>query len=299
MISVVVPLYNKEKSITKCIESVLRQSYREIEIIVVNDGSTDMSLNRVNSLTDERIKVFSYSNSGVSKARNIGISQSSGDYIAFLDADDYWEKDYLLEMMDVITANPDCALFGARQYIVSSGQISLSRIGRLNKNRLLITDDYFKYAKDAILFHASGIIVNKKFIVDNGLRFDERLKFGEDLDFYFSIALRSKVAFNPKPLTYYSLIAENRAMSRKKAFDERLIGNLPKYAKYYACNPSFRDFLNKYLMSCWLLLLREKASVTEIASMLSIIDPRSLSVVLRAFFYLPLPMKKMLVLFRR
>ena len=92
MISVVIPLYNKEKYIKRAIESVLNQTFQKFEIIVVNDGSTDKSAEIVQNIKDPRIRLINQKNAGVSAARNRGIQEAKYEYIAFLDADDFWEK---------------------------------------------------------------------------------------------------------------------------------------------------------------------------------------------------------------
>ena len=95
--SIVIPLYNKEPFIEKTIQSVLDQTFKDFEIIIINDGSTDKSLGEVECLNDERISIFTIINQGVSHARNHGIHKAKGHYIAFLDADDYWESEFLTE----------------------------------------------------------------------------------------------------------------------------------------------------------------------------------------------------------
>lgn len=90
MISVVIPLYNKDKQIAKTLYSVLKQTYPNFEVIVVNDGSTDNSLSEVSKISDSRIRLICQENKGVSAARNRGIQEAKSDYIAFLDADDEW-----------------------------------------------------------------------------------------------------------------------------------------------------------------------------------------------------------------
>lgn len=87
-ISVVIPLYNKEKSIAQSLQSVLNQSYTDFEIVVVDDGSTDKSVEIVEGIEDARLKLFKQPNAGPSKARNTGVGHASGEWIVFLDADD-------------------------------------------------------------------------------------------------------------------------------------------------------------------------------------------------------------------
>ena len=108
MISVIIPLYNKQDSITGTIQSVLGQSVTDFELVVVDDGSTDNSVVMVQEIHDERIRVISKQNGGVCSARNAGIRAAHGEYVALMDADDIWDKDYLKEQLRMVADFPDC-----------------------------------------------------------------------------------------------------------------------------------------------------------------------------------------------
>ena len=124
ILSVVIPLYNKKQTVCRAVSSVLNQTYRDFELIIVDDGSVDGSIDIVKSNFDDcRIRYISQDNLGVSSARNNGVKNSVGEWVFFLDADDIWLPSYLAEMYGVIERNPDanmvgCASFGA--YIYSS-----------------------------------------------------------------------------------------------------------------------------------------------------------------------------------
>ena len=107
LISVIVAAYNAEKSIEKCIYSILYNSMKEIEIIIVDDGSNDSTLDIIGKLAlkDHRIRVFSKENGGAASARNFGLNCSRGEYVIFVDADDYIERDMLLKMYDLSEKN--------------------------------------------------------------------------------------------------------------------------------------------------------------------------------------------------
>src|SRR6218665_1515018 len=114
MFSIVIPLYNKEKWVTACINSILNQHFTDFELIIVDDGSTDKSLELVkNQFNDERIKIIRQKNAGVSVARNTGIAHASYKYIAFMDADDYWHPDYLKLNCDALLQNPKIDIIGS------------------------------------------------------------------------------------------------------------------------------------------------------------------------------------------
>ncbi len=106
LISVVIPVYNGERTIAETLESVLNQTYRNLEIIIIDDGSTDDSLNIISQYDDSRIQVFSYPNSGVSKSRNRGITLAQGQYISFIDADDLWTREKLIKQIEVLQNTP-------------------------------------------------------------------------------------------------------------------------------------------------------------------------------------------------
>ena len=120
-ISVIVPVYNAEKFIDKCIESVINQTYKEIELILVNDGSKDNSLKILQKYEKQYpriIKVFSQTNKGVGAARNLGIKHVSGKYIFFLDSDDWIELDYLVKLYEDISKN-DIVISGFKSYDIN------------------------------------------------------------------------------------------------------------------------------------------------------------------------------------
>ncbi|MBD2425194.1 glycosyltransferase [Phormidium sp. FACHB-1136] len=110
IISVIIPAYNAEKTIKETLESALNQSFRDLEVIVIDDGSTDKTAEIVSGLEDNRIRFFSYPNSGAQISRNRGIEKSTGDYLSFLDADDLWTPDKLEAQYFALQEHSDCAV---------------------------------------------------------------------------------------------------------------------------------------------------------------------------------------------
>lgn len=107
MLSVVIPVYNSEETISRCLKSVLEQTYKDLEIIIIDDGSTDKSFEKCRGFSDERITILKTDNGGVSRARNIGISKAKGEYITFLDSDDWIDKNAYEKMMACFDKNID------------------------------------------------------------------------------------------------------------------------------------------------------------------------------------------------
>ncbi|MGA9379390.1 MAG: glycosyltransferase family A protein, partial [Phormidium sp.] len=123
LISVIIPVYNGEKTIRETIESVLNQTYKNFELIVINDGSQDATLEVVSAIEDQRLKVFSYSNAGLSASRNRGIFQANSEFITFLDADDLWLPDKLESQFNALQNNSEAALaYSWTNYIDESGK---------------------------------------------------------------------------------------------------------------------------------------------------------------------------------
>src|SRR5690606_18820867 len=111
MFSIVIPLYNKEQSVTNTLQSVLNQTFTEFEVVIVNDGSTDNSVEKVEAFNDPRIRLIHQANAGVSAARNKGIKEANYEWIAFLDADDLWMEDHLQVLNQMIQEYPEYKVF--------------------------------------------------------------------------------------------------------------------------------------------------------------------------------------------
>lgn len=180
------PVYNKELYINESINSVINQSFKDWELIIVNDGSTDNSLSIASSFEDSRIKVFSTKNSGVSSARNFGIDHHCGDYITFFDADDILDEHYLESLYDP-TAD---MVIGGLTKVDYKGNI----IERVNPPYLgLIKIDkiakafYRNQSKTGIYGYVSTKLIKSKIIKNNNIRFDSSITLAEDFDFFLEV----------------------------------------------------------------------------------------------------------------
>ena len=247
MISVIIPLYNKEKSITTTLESVLAQTYTDFEVVIVNDGSTDNSLavceDFINSLTPSlanSIHVFSKTNGGVSSARNLGIEKSGGEYIAFLDADDRWEPEFLAAMVRLINNYPYASLYGLGYGWIRDGQ-QISRIGE-NMRGIIPNDGSW-----LMRFWTSTCCAPKSAIQKVGL-FNEHLTHGEDLDMWWRLMLNGDAVFdNTKEYAYYIEDAENRAMHRVPPIEHHVVSVIDQYVEARMKNSAFRMAFDKQM----------------------------------------------------
>ena len=192
LISVVIPAYNAQKTITQTIESVLNQTFSDFELIVINDGSQDSTLDIVSSISDSRVQVFSYPNSGPQKSRNRGIEHSSGEYISFLDADDLWTPDKLEAQLKALQENPQAGVaYSWTDYIDESGKLLPQRIyGNFTG------DVYVKLLLADFVGNGSNPLIRKQALVEVG-GFDELLVAGQDWDMW--VRLASKYPFVAVP----------------------------------------------------------------------------------------------------
>jgi len=215
MFSVIVPLYNKQRHIKRTLESILYQSFDEFEILVINDGSTDESLKEVESIDSDKIKTISQKNQGVSVARNNGIKSAKYPYIAFLDADDTWEVDFLKEISLLINDYPTAGMYCSAYNIIYKDTKKLCKsFSRLESNFRGYLDDYFKYAIDQPIVTASSVVIPKN-VFDNIGNFKSKYARGEDLDMWTRIALNYKVAYTNLSLANYHKDSDNMATLKK------------------------------------------------------------------------------------
>lgn len=216
MISIVIPLYNKEKSITATLESVLAQTYTDYEVIVVDDGSTDHSANIVRELANVKIRLICKSNGGVCSARNRGIEEAKGEYIALLDGDDFWDKDYLAEQVRMIEDFPEAAMWGINYAETNNGKLIRRLTTGLPDGYRGYVENYFMIQnRSSDLFCSSSVVIRRDVFDKVGL-FDERIKYAEDSDMWFRIIASEKVAFYDKYMVYYQWDAENRTMNKHR-----------------------------------------------------------------------------------
>ena len=240
--SIIIPLYNKEKHIKNTLQSVLDQSFSNFEVIIVNDGSTDNSLNQVNAVIDERIKVYSIENSGVSAARNYGIKKAQAEYIAFLDADDLWETSFLEYITKLIDSYPKEHVFATALKIKKNTDYYFATYRNLTlddgESKVL---NYFKYSLDHSLLHCTCTVFNKGIIKSVGT-FDESLTTSEDTDYWIRIGLKHSIVFLNKPLAIHQVVNNGLTKSNRKKFKSI---DFSKYEDQKNHSSYFKKFINK------------------------------------------------------
>ena len=228
-ISVIIPLYNKEKTIKKTIESVLNQTFTEYEIIVVNDGSTDRSLEIVKRINDSRIRIIDKDNEGVSTTRNRGFNEANGDWLLFLDADDLLEHRTLEILTKQISKYPMCLAHTANYETIYNDNkvVSFSYIEEG------VIRDPFKYIWEKKWNMRLGAYIVKKELVEKIGGFHDTITIGEDNYFNWKILQETQVSYIQYIAMYYDLRC-NELSHRKFAYNRHIehYMTLPKEYPY-------------------------------------------------------------------
>ena len=197
MISVIIPLYNKEKTVANTIQTVLGQTFQDFEIVIVDDGSTDGSAGEVGKIDDPRIRLIRQQNAGVSAARTKGVEEARGEYVAFLDADDEWKPDYLATQYALTQKYPDCGVFAMNyEFRNAQGKTTPTIIRRLPfSGSDGILTNYFEVASYSNPpLWTSAVMARKDAILSIG-GFPVGIKSGEDLLTWARLACRYKIAY--------------------------------------------------------------------------------------------------------
>lgn len=208
-LSVIIPLYNKERTIRKTINTVLNQDYKNFELIIVDDGSKDDSIRIASTIQDKRIHIISQQNAGVSKARNNGVSKASGDYVIFLDADDVWYKNHLTVLVGLINDyGRECDVFTTNfSRIFPDGE------EYVNRNDLTrgIIPNYFKASIKGDVTCSSCVCIRRTSFHKIG-GFNPKYTHGEDTDLWNRMGRKYQYAYSPEVTCSY-LLDQNASCS--------------------------------------------------------------------------------------
>ena len=237
--SVVIPLYNKEKFIGNTLQSVLGQTFSDFEVVVVDDGSTDSSAATVKQFTDSRIQYYSKENEGVSTARNFGINAAASDFIAFIDADDFWYPDFLQTMHQNIQRFPDQMVFSAAIEVETARNLIPAQYS-IQKTGVCELVDFFEAScKEAVIW-TSAAVFHKDVFQKCGV-FDMAIKSGQDTDLWMRIGLVYKVVFCWKVLARY--VYDDNSLSKNMAYTATKI-NFSKFSELEKSNSKLKKYLD-------------------------------------------------------
>ena len=258
--SIVVPLYNKAPYVEKALRSILAQTFTDWELIVVDDGSTDGSAEvaeRVLKTTDKslqksdngwEISPFAHwqlihkENGGVSSARNEGVAASQGEYLCFLDADDWWAPTFLEEMNQLIENYSDAGIYGTNYWYVKSGRqrvnVTTAETGYINYCKV--------YAEKLQMPLWTGAVCLPRTSFDEVGGFKPSLCLGEDFDVWIRVALKHKVAFLNKPLSYYNqdVNLNTRYVGKLHNPKTHMLWNLDYLSEVEKSNPDYKKLID-------------------------------------------------------
>lgn len=238
--SIVIPLYNKQHFIAITLESVLSQTFEDFEIIIVNDGSTDASENKVKQFNDPRIQYYLRENKGVSAARNFGITLSKGSYIAFLDSDDFWYPDFLQTMhRNIGRYGKEYKVFSAAIEIETSRNVFPAQYSIQKTGYCEVVDFFEASSKEAVIWTSSAVF-HKSVFEKSGV-FDSHVKYAEDTDLWIRIGLDFKIVFDWKILSRYVFDGKSVSRAAQYFFEE---SSFLKYAELEKTNPKLKKFLD-------------------------------------------------------
>ncbi|MBR5378412.1 MAG: glycosyltransferase family 2 protein [Bacteroidales bacterium] len=251
LFSVIIPLYNKTAYVAKAIHSVLAQSFSDYELVIVDDGSKDDSVNVAAKVVEGRdcCRIIRQENAGVSMARNKGVAVSTGDYLCFLDADDWWEPTFLEELSNLIKEFPEAGIYGANYTIVNETKHK-TRVAPLGMGK-----DFKKgyinycqvYAKTLAMPLTSISVAIPRKVFDEMKGFPKGIKLGEDFMLWIHIALKYKVAFLNKPLAYYNqdVDAANRGVGHLYQPYEHMLWNLTDLEPHEKTNEDYKKLIDR------------------------------------------------------
>ncbi|MCC2380753.1 glycosyltransferase family 2 protein [Bacillus wiedmannii] len=217
LVSVIVPLYNAEKYIEETMESILNQTYKNIEIVIVDDGSKDQSSSIVKNFKKkypEQIKYILQENQGVSVARNTGIENANGEYISFLDSDDLWHSTKIEKQIESMHKNNMNACYcGYMNFYEETGEKveNTTNFVKGNMTKAFLTHQVFA--------QTSTWIFKKSIVMDHNIRFTPGCSWGEDLEFLFKLMSVTNVCYVDEYLTYYRILSGGNLSSNYKDYE--------------------------------------------------------------------------------
>ena len=281
--SVIIPLYNKEDYISDTIESVLKQTFTNFEVIIVNDGSTDKSISKLQNYNDSRLRVVDQENRGVSAARNKGITLAKAEYIAFLDADDLWLPEHLETLKALIKDYPECGMYCSRYKtkISKNKLIHNSFSNAISDNYRGIIPDFFEASLINRIPTASSVAISKKILSKIGC-FDTKLINGEDWDLWIRIALYYPIAITNKVTAIYRFDVID-SLSKKSITEKKTI-NFNKFTAEEKKNKRLKSFLDHYRIEYALQyrVINEKRKSKELISKINSTPSLKLRILLKS-----------------
>lgn len=237
LVSVVIPAYNAEKTIIKCLDSIVNQTYKNLEILVINDGSKDKTQELVENYNDKRITLINKENGGVSSARNKGLDAATGEYITFIDSDDYVADDYIEDLYRHCSNGADICCGNYITVDEWGNPVQMRRDEFAEDFEITaqeIAEDYFKWLNLGIV-NFGNKLVKRSLIGEN--RYSTELKWGEDGSFNIEYFKKMNKMYVSAEKRYFYVIHSGQTTARKmKNYTDMMIihmGDINRFIEMY------------------------------------------------------------------
>jgi glycosyltransferase involved in cell wall biosynthesis len=287
-ISVIIPVFNKEKYIANTIQSVLNQTFKDFELIIIDDGSTDHSIEIIKGFSDPRIHIYQQENRGVSLARNFGASQSQSGLLAFLDADDIWYDNHLSEINQMYHHFPEAVYFATGYQIKYNEKLTKDYSFHFEKNPVLLYKHY-QYDNGKALFFTSNFCVKKGIFEFEG-GFNPHIH-AEDTDLFLRLGLHYPLAYSQNITMLHINEADNSLFANYQTDKKvKLLENFIEAEKNDKKLKAFLD-LNRFV---WVIEYRLSGQTTKANKLLKQIELKNLNQKQKFLLSLPVFMLKRL-----
>lgn len=284
--SIIIPLYNKASYVLDTIQSVFNQIYTGYEVIVVNDCSTDNSAELVKELKDSRIKLLAHKeNLGLSATRNTGIEAATHEYVAFLDADDCWKPNFLMEISTLIKLFPKQKVFATYYHENFDGKIISPKIklSKSSKGESFVIKNFFKANVGKLILTQSCLVVHKDALTAIG-GYDPKITFAEDIDFFARCFSNYDLAY-----AFDACHTQNTTISESLTQSSTRDKTYPDLTKYLGKSADLDAFIYFY-MYCFCQRLKTENRKSEVRGLRKKIKLKSLNLFQVILIYLPQPL---------
>ena len=286
-ISVIIPLYNKEKYIEKTLQSVFQQTFTDYELIIINDGSTDSSgeIAKLLCKNKKNTTVIYQENKGLSVTRNRGVGMAKGEIIALLDADDIWDKNYLSEIHTLYKDFPEASLFGTdyiEKYSSTNFLEPSKNIPRILKNTTFLMKNFFEINLHQPIITPSSFSFKKA--IFKSIKFNETIEFAEDVEFFIKSNLNNLFAYSYKPLVTVHFDIPNQLT--QVGFKGKRIPDFDQFEMYSDQHPTLKKYLDtkRYYFIILCRIANDQPNLTLLKKQL---DVSNLKIRQRVLLYTP------------
>lgn len=241
--TVIIPLYNKEKYISEAIESILNQTFTDFEVLIVNDCSTDKSMEIASKFVSEKVQIIPHEkNSGLAATRNTGIKKAKSNYVTFLDADDLWKPNFLEKIYNLIQHFPEARIFGTNYEEIWDKTIKSphNNSDSLPENFVGYVNFFQINLKQGIYNH--GSVCLHKEVYENVGFYDENIQLSQDLDFNIRANYHYKLAYDNSVQMSYFMQTENQLT--RSSIVNKTIPDYDKYEDWAKTNSDLKKYLD-------------------------------------------------------